>query len=180
MEISIKTVKLSMIKVNPDNPRQINRTDLERLVKSLRDFPEMMQLREIVVDENMVILGGNMRYRALKQIGEKECVAKIVKGLTPEQKKEFIVKDNSTFGEWDMDLLSGWDDLPLVDWGVEIPKHWNELSKEDSNDMVPNKDPNILVRISFHPGIWLGKRDEIMTIMEKLKKTYDCSIKVEE
>jgi hypothetical protein len=67
-----------------------------------------------------------MRYRALKQTGAKECIAKIVKGLTPEQKREFIVKDNSSFGEWDMDLLSGWDDLPLVDWGVNIPKHWGE------------------------------------------------------
>ena len=140
MEISIKTVKLSVIKLNPDNPRQINKTDLERLVKSLQDFPEMMQLREIVVDENMVILGGNMRYRALKQTGAKECIAKIVKGLTPEQKREFIVKDNSSFGEWNLDLLSGWDDLPLVEWGVGLPEDWLAAPAGEPADAEPQID----------------------------------------
>ena len=143
MEISVKTVKLSTIKVNPDNPRQINKTELNRLVKSLKDFPEMMQLREIVVDEDMVILGGNMRHRALRQIGEKECIVKIVRGLTPEQKREFIIKDNGTFGEWDMDLLSGWDDLPLMDWGVEIPKHWVDPGDSIKKNFTGNYGGNV-------------------------------------
>jgi len=124
VEISIKTVKLSTIKLNKENPRRISNQDMERLVKSLQDFPEMMKLREIVVDETMTVLGGNMRYLALKKIGAKECTAKIVTGLTPEQKREFVIKDNSQFGEWDMDLLSAWDDLPLVDWGVDLPEDW--------------------------------------------------------
>jgi len=125
VEISIKTVKLSAIKLNKDNPRRIGNQDMDRLVKSLRDFPEMMKLREIVVDETMTVLGGNMRYLALKKIGAKECTAKIVKGLTPEQKREFIVKDNGAWGSWDFDLLAnGWDDLPLVDWGIKLPDGW--------------------------------------------------------
>lgn len=100
---------------------------MERLVKSLQDFPEMLELREIIVDENNTILGGNMRYRALKQIGEKECIAKIVTGLTVDQKREFIIKDNSSFGQYDMDALANlWSDLPLADWGVDIPKSWGE------------------------------------------------------
>jgi len=119
MEIEVKIVNLKEIKLNPDNPRRIGMKDIERLVKSLADFPDMMQIREIVVDETMTVLGGNMRTLALRKAGAKECTAKIVKGLTPEQKREFIIKDNSAFGEWDMDLLSGWDDLPLVDWGVQ-------------------------------------------------------------
>ena len=124
-EITVKTVKLSQIKLNPDNPRHISAKDMERLVKSLQDFPDMMKLREIIVDETMTILGGNMRYRALKQIGEKEVTAKIVKGLTPEQKREFVIKDNSGFGEFDLDALAnGWSDLPLVEWGLDLPEDW--------------------------------------------------------
>ena len=125
IEITIKTVKLSAIKLNPDNPRRIGNIEMDRLVKSLQDFPDMMKLREIVVDETMTVLGGNMRLLALKKSGAKECTAKIVTGLTPEQKREFIIKDNSAFGEWDMDLLSSsWSDLPLVEWGVDLPEDW--------------------------------------------------------
>ena len=124
MEIEIKIVNLKEIKLNPDNPRSISKQDMDRLVKSLTDFPDMMQIREIVVDETMTVLGGNMRTLALRKSGAKECTAKIVKGLTPEQKREFVIKDNAAFGEWDMDLLSGWDDLPLADWGVDLPEDW--------------------------------------------------------
>ena len=125
MNVETKKVKLSQIKLNPDNPRHISEKDMARLVKSLTEFPEMMDIREIVVDENMMVLGGNMRTLALKKAGAKECVAKIVTGLTPEQKREFVIKDNSAFGSWDMDALAnGWDDLPLVDWGVDLPEDW--------------------------------------------------------
>ncbi len=124
-QVETKQVALSTIKPNPDNPRRIGKKEMEYLIKSLKDFPEMMKLREIVVDEGMVILGGNMRYRALQESGEKNCIVKIVTGLTPEQKREFIVKDNSGFGSWDMDILANaWDDLPLVEWGVELPEDW--------------------------------------------------------
>jgi hypothetical protein len=183
MTIETKTVKLSQIKLNPDNPRRISEKDMDRLVKSLQDFPEMMQLREIVVDETMTVLGGNMRTLALRKIGAKECTAKIVKGLTPEQKREFVIKDNGAWGEWDMDLLSAWDDLPLVEWGIKIPSDWNKQSDEPDgkpDDIIPKKDPNVLIRISFHPGIWLGKREEIILITEKMKKTYGCEVKIEE
>ena len=122
MNVETQTVKLSAIRPNPDNPRTITGKDMDRLVKSLTDFPEMMELREIVVDESMTILGGNQRYQALKKIGAKEATAKIVKGLTPEQKREFVIKDNSNFGEWNMDALANeWADLPLADWGVVVP-----------------------------------------------------------
>ncbi len=140
MEITTKKLKLSQIKLNPDNPRRIGKVEMERLVKSLQDFPEMLELREIIVDENNTILGGNMRYRALKQIGEKECIAKIVTGLTVDQKREFIIKDNSAFGEWDMDLLSSsWSDLPLVEWGVDLPEDWLKSDAEPA-DAEPQMD----------------------------------------
>jgi len=140
-KIEIKTVKLSSIKLNPDNPRRISDKDMDRLVKSLTEFPDMMKLREIVVDETMTVLGGNMRLLALRKIGAKECTAKIVTGLTPEQKREFIIKDNSAFGEWDMDLLSSsWSDLPLVEWGVDLPEDWLAEEKSEPADAEPQID----------------------------------------
>jgi len=146
MQVETKKVKLSDIKVNPDNPRQIDKVDMDRLIKSLQEFPEMMQLREIVVDDNYEILGGNMRYLALKTIGEAECIAKIVTGLTPEQKREFVIKDNSQFGSWDMDLLAnGWDDLPLVDWGVDIPKAWEEPLPEEEEKQKEPEEPQVII-----------------------------------
>lgn len=123
-EITIKKVKLSTIKLNPDNPRRISTKDMDRLVKSLQEFPEMLNVREIVVDETMTALGGNMRTLALRKAGAKECTVKIVSGWTKEQKRRFVISDNAPFGEWDMDLLSAWDDLPLIDWGVKIPEHF--------------------------------------------------------
>jgi DNA modification methylase len=141
MQFKVKKISLSEIKLNPDNPRTISKEQMERLVKSLKEFPEMMELREIVVDDNMMILGGNMRYLALKEAGENECIAKIVSDLTPEQKKEFIIKDNGSWGEWDMDVLAnGWDDLPLTDWGVNLPDDWFKGEDIEPVDAEPQID----------------------------------------
>ncbi len=125
MQTEIKTAKISEIKLNPDNPRTISNKDMELLIKSLKEFPEMLNLREIVVDENMVVLGGNMRLLALQKMGASDCQIRVVNGLTPEQKREFVIKDNSNFGRYDFDSLANeWSDLPLVEWGVDIPDHW--------------------------------------------------------
>jgi len=123
--VETKTLKLDKIKLNPDNPRLISTKDMDRLVKSLQEFPEMLNIREIVVDETMMVLGGNARTMALRKIGAKECRAKIVTGLTDEQKREFIIKDNTGFGEFDLDILANaWGDLPLLEWGVDLPEDW--------------------------------------------------------
>jgi len=133
MKVETRKVRLSEIKPNPDNPRQISKVQVNRLVKSLQEFPEMMQIREIVVDESMIILGGNMRFRALKETGVKEAIVKIVTGLTLEQKREFIVKDNAGFGEWDMDALANaWSDLPLTEWGLDLSEDWMEPIPDDN------------------------------------------------
>ena len=124
-EITIKTVQLSKIQLNLENPRTITGPALDKLIKSLKDFPEMMELREIVVDETMMVLGGNMRLLALQKSGAKKCIAKIVKGLTDDQKREFMVKDNAPAGEWDFDALANtWSELPLTEWGIDLPKHY--------------------------------------------------------
>ena len=125
VEIDTRVVGVGDIKLNPDNPRTIQDRDMAYLVKSITDFPDMMRLREIVVDETMTVLGGNMRLLALRQAGEKSCTVKVVSGLTPERKREFIIKDNGSFGAWDFDALANsWDDLPLVEWGVKMPEEW--------------------------------------------------------
>lgn len=115
-------VKLDTLKPNEKNPRYISEDKMADLEKSLKDFPKMMELRPIVVDDDNTILGGNMRYEALKRLGFKDVPDKWViraKLLTEEQKKEFIIKDNLPFGSWDWDILANeWDDQELSDWGM--------------------------------------------------------------
>lgn len=125
VSVEIKRTPLSSVTINPDNPRQISDQNFQKLVKSLTDFPDMLSIREIVVDENLMCIGGNMRVLALREIGATDCIAKVVTGLTPRQKREFIIKDNSNFGEYDFDILANaWDDLPLTEWGVDLPEDW--------------------------------------------------------
>lgn len=115
------TVRLDEIQSNPDNPRTIKQQQLKKLQKSLREFPEMMQLRPIVVDENNVILGGNMRYQALKANGTAKTEVIKVTGLTDHQKREFIIKDNVAGGDWDWDeLANNWNAEDLNSWGLKI------------------------------------------------------------
>jgi hypothetical protein len=116
---------IALIKPNPNNPRVLRDDKFKKLKKSIQEFPEMLELREIIVDEDMVILGGNMRYKALKELGIKDVPVKIAKGLTEEQKKEFIIKDNVGFGEWDWAILANeWDSASLDDWGLDVPSEW--------------------------------------------------------
>jgi len=143
MQTEIKTVKISEIKLNPDNPRTISNKDMELLIKSLKEFPDMLQIREIIVDENMVVLGGNMRLLALQKMGVSDCQIRVVNGLTPEQKREFVIKDNSNFGRYDFDALANeWSDLPLADWGVDLPDDWiksNEKTNQNINEIYDLK-----------------------------------------
>tara|TARA_R110002094_G_scaffold212148_1_gene182653 strand:- start:970 stop:1590 length:621 start_codon:yes stop_codon:yes gene_type:complete len=114
-------VKISKVKGNPNNPRIIKNDKFKKLVTSIKEFPEMLKLRPIVVDEDFMVLGGNMRLRASKEAGLKEVWIEVAEGLTEEQKKEFIVKDNVGFGEWDWDVLANeWDNIKLEDWGLEL------------------------------------------------------------
>jgi len=116
-----KKVPVDSIVPNNDNPRLIKEIKFKKLVQSIKDFPEMLELRPIVVDEAMMVLGGNMRLRAIIEAGIEQAPIKIAKGLTEEQKKEFIIKDNSNFGEWDWDELSNnWDEYKLNEWGLDV------------------------------------------------------------
>lgn len=130
-------VNIDKVKENPNNPRFIKDVKFKKLVQSIKDFPEMLEKRPIVVDEDYVVLGGNMRLKACKEAGLKEIAIDIAKGWTEDQKKEFIIKDNSSFGEWDWDILANeWDHNQLNEWGIDLP-----LSQEDILEM--NNPDNI-------------------------------------
>ena len=117
----MKLVKLSEVKINPNNPRLIKDEKFLKLVQSIKDFPEMLDIRPIVVNQDMIILGGNMRYKACKEAGLKE-VPIIVTDLTEEQQREFLIKDNTSGGEWDFEMLTNeWDVEQLEDWGLDVP-----------------------------------------------------------
>ena len=127
-------VKISKIKGNPSNPRIIKNDKFKKLVKSIKEFPEMLKLRPIVVDEDFMVLGGNMRLKASKDAGLKEVWIDIAEGLTEEQKKEFIVKDNVGFGEWEWDMLANeWDSVQLAEWGLDVWENPDDAIVEDDD-----------------------------------------------
>lgn len=139
-------IKLSSIKNNPNNPRTIDKDKLEKLKKSIKAFERMLELRPMVVDENNVLLGGNMRKRALKELGYTEIPENwVVKAsdLTEEQKNEFIIKDNVGFGSWDWETLANeWDAEQLEDWGLDIPGFDSEeqhLEAEEDDYQQPEQ-----------------------------------------
>jgi hypothetical protein len=119
----IEKIDISKIKQNSKNPRIIKDNKFEKLVKSIKGFPEMLEVRPIVVDDDMVVLGGNQRLKACKEAGMKEVPIIRFKNLTEDQKKEFIIKDNTSSGEWDFELLEqDWDIEILSDMGIDIEK----------------------------------------------------------
>lgn len=130
------TLSIDDVKPNPKNPRTIKKEQLERLATSIKEFPDMMSLRPIVVDENNTILGGNMRWQALKKLGRETVEVTRADGLTESQKREFIVKDNVAFGDWDWDELANeYDIQELKDWGLE------DIQIEEPEDEIVEDTP---------------------------------------
>lgn len=120
--MEIKVVKLSEIKSNPNNPRIIKDDKFRKLVKSIQEFPKMLEIRPVVVNADMIVLGGNMRLKACKEAGLKEVPVIFAHDLTDEEQKQFIIKDNVGFGEWDWDMIANeWDADELEHWGFDIP-----------------------------------------------------------
>ena len=119
--VMIEKISIDKIFSNPVNPRVIKENKFKKLVKSIEEFPEMLKLRPIIINDEYGILGGNMRYKACKVLGLKEVWIIKANNLTDEQMKQFIIKDNSSFGEWDWDTLANmWDVEQLTDWGVNV------------------------------------------------------------
>ena len=145
-------IKINQLKSNSNNPRVIKDDKFKKLVKSISEFPEMMEKRPIVVvtdvDGKMYPLGGNMRLKAITELGYKEIPDNwIIKAdeWTHEQRKEFVIKDNVGFGEWDWDMLANeWEIEQLNDWGLDVPNfETNEVleAEEDDFDATPTANP---------------------------------------
>lgn len=131
MATKLITVNIDDLKETEHNPRQITKKEFEKLKKSLQEDPEFLEAREIVVDENLTILGGHQRIKALKDMGKKEVEVKQVIGWSKEKKRRFVIKDNIQNGEWDMDeLANNWDDLPLEEWIDEV-KPYKEIIEDE-------------------------------------------------
>jgi site-specific DNA-methyltransferase (adenine-specific) len=141
--MKIEHLPINEIKPNGDNPRKISGERLANLVQSIKDFPEMLEIRPIVVNEQNIVLGGNMRLKACIEAGLKTVPIIRAENLTEEQQKEFIIKDNVSGGEWDWDALESWDSEKLEAWGLDVPEFDAEVleAEEDDFDATPPEEP---------------------------------------
>lgn len=125
-------VSIKDIKPNPNNPRLVKDDKFKKLVQSIKDFPQMLDIRPIVVNKDMIVLGGNMRLKACKEAGLTEIPIIKAEDLTEEQQKEFIIKDNIGYGEWDWNIIANeWDTDKLEEWGMNIPSFDSSEEIED-------------------------------------------------
>ena len=183
--MEIKTIKIKDLATNdgqidglPKNPRQIRDHRYEKLKKSIEDAPEMLQLRELLVYPHggkFVIIGGNMRYRACKEIGYKELPCKVLDAETPVEKlRQYAIKDNENFGEYDWDeVANSWDTAELEDWGVELPTDWStEINAEDEPQDISADD-----KVEFHVDvICTSEREQEQLFNELNGKGYKCKV----
>ena len=173
----MKTEKVSIkkIKNNPKNPRVIKNAKFMKLVESIKEFPQMLDIRPIIVNKENIILGGNMRFRASIEAGLKEVTIARV-NLTPEEEDEFIVKDNSNFGEWDWDVLANQFQLDeLGDWGLDIPIYLTDDDEEPEfdEDIVDKRLESFLEsNISYIRLHYARKQyDEVIKKLDKIMGT---------
>ena len=153
--MKIETVKIGMVKSNPNNPRIIKDDKFKKLVTSIKEFPAMLDIRPIVVNEDMIILGGNMRYKACKEAGLKE-IPIIIADLTEAQQREFLIKDNTSGGEWDWEVLANeWDVEQLEEWGLDLPAFETDEvleAVEDDFDATPPEIPKTVLGDLYEIG----------------------------
>jgi len=149
-------ISIDLIKSNESNPRFIKDENFEKLVNSIKSFPEMMLIRPLVIDETNTVLGGNMRLKACIELGKTEVPVVRVEDLTEDQKKEFIIKDNVGFGSWDWDILANeWDAEELEEWGLDLPGFVvaEELeAKDDDYEMPDEIQTDIVIGDLFEIG----------------------------
>lgn len=143
--MNIETVSISKVKKNPNNPRILKDDKFKKLCKSIKEFPEMLKIRPIVVNDDMIVLGGNMRLQACKEVGIKKVNIIKASNLTEEQQREFIIKDNVGFGEWDWDVLGNeWNIQQLEDWGLELPINKENKSFDLFDIEIPFYTPSLI------------------------------------
>lgn len=187
--MKIEIVKISAVKSNPNNPRIIKDDKFAKLVNSIKELPQMLQLRPIVVNDDMIVLGGNMRLKACVEAGLKEVPVIKASDLTPDEQRQFIIKDNVGFGEWDWDMLANeWDAAELADWGLDVwqaseTPDYSILDGEDMSEQLDDMAGGVkkAIQIEFEPEhyeeaaelvkFWRGRELYIGGfLMEKLKE----------
>jgi hypothetical protein len=162
-------MNINEIKPNPNNPRIIKDDKFKKLVKSIQDFPQMLELRPIVIDENNIVLGGNMRLKACIEAGLTDVPVKQAKELTEEQKKEFIVKDNVGYGEWDWsDLANNWETEELEEWGLDIIGFSN-VDDLGEGFTLPDGDKSPFQQMTF--TLADEQATQIKNAIEEIKRT---------
>ena len=163
-------IDINKIKLNSNNPRIIKDNQFEKLVQSIKDFPEMLDKRPIVVDEDFVVLGGNMRLEACKKAGLKQVTIIKADNWTKEQKEKFIIKDNISFGDWDWDILANdWDNKELKDWGLNVWQPEENVDYSILDDVDLNKEIDTMYQ-QTKKSIILEYPAETF---EPIKKLYD-------
>jgi len=171
IKAKIQKVSISSIKENDANPRFINKHKFQKLVNSVKEFPEMLSLRPIVVDKDNIILGGNMRYKACKEIGLKEVYIIQADDLDEKKAQEFIIKDNVGFGEWDWDVLANdWDVKELEEWGLEgFP--FEEEEEKELNDISDTIESSYRIEVEIE-----NEEEQEKLYNELIEKGYICRI----
>ena len=169
--MKIDKVNINTVKANPNNPRVIKDDKFRKLVQSIKDFPEMLEIRPIVVNQDMIVLGGNMRLKACKEAGLKEVPIIHADNLTEEQQREFIIKDNVSGGEWDWELLANeWDTELLDEWGLDLPEALT-LDEPDYEDLIEDeKNKPATMKITFESPEQLQKAE--IDIQELIDRKY--------
>ena len=168
--MNIQVVKIKDIKSNPNNPRVIKDDKFQKLCESIKAFPKMLELRPIIVNDDMIVLGGNMRLKALKHLGLTEAPVIKASDLTEDQQRQFIIKDNAGFGEWDWDMLANeWDVQELESWGIDLPIRMEEPTMDELIGDEKNKPPTM--KITFDNVEQLQKAE--IEIQELLDRKYE-------
>lgn len=164
----MEVINIKEIKPNPNNPRILKDDKFKKLVQSLKDFPEMANVRPIVVNKDMIVLGGNMRLKAMQEAGWKKAPVQIV-DWSIEKQNEFIIKDNVGYGEWDWDILANeWNTDELTEWGLDLPLFDAEPSLDELIGEEKNKPATM--KITFETPEQLQKAE--IDIQELLDRKY--------
>jgi ParB-like chromosome segregation protein Spo0J len=167
-------MKLKDIKPNPNNPRVLRDDKFQKLKQSITEFPKMLSLRPMVIDENNVVLGGNMRLRALQELGFNDIDESWVKrssDLTEEEKKRFIIADNVAFGEWDWDTLANdWEVVDLEAWGLDIPQ-FDTVEEQDMEDLSDKIKSMFKIEV-----ICKDEQEQEKTYNKLIEQNYECRL----
>ena len=158
-------IQVEKLKLNDGNPRYIKEDNFIKLVNSIKEFPRMLEYRPVIVNEDFLVLAGNMRLRAAKEIGLKEIPVLIADKLTEKEQRELIIKDNVGYGDWDWNMLANeWDKEELISWGIDIP----EFEEKDFSDKNKEVDINefentMVIKLNY-------SEEEFMIVKDQLSK----------